>query len=171
MNIDLIATLQTFDGKHVTPFQAAAQALPPTADTVAMLCDVAKSEEKAVEIGATWLIKHFLEQRVLVNEATASQIIALLATVREPDSILHLLQSLPHITIPAPAETPLHQALTRHLTAKHKFVRAWSYNGLGLLAKQNEVYREEALALFAAAQETEAASVKVRIRKAGSLLK
>ncbi|MEM7110840.1 MAG: hypothetical protein AAF614_00295 [Chloroflexota bacterium] len=168
---DLIALLQTFDGKHVTPFQEAARALPPTPDTIAMLCNTADSEETAVEIGATWLIKHFLEQGVAANEALSSQIIALLATARQPDSILHLLQSLPHITIPTAIEATLHQALTRHLTAKHKFVRAWSYNGLGLLAKQNRAYREETLALFAAAQETEAASVKVRIRKASSLLK
>lgn len=170
MAFDLIATLQTFDGKHITPFQEAAQALPATTSTLAMLCDLALTEESNIEVGTTWLLKHFLEQQVPANETIASQTIMLIARVQQPESRLHLLQSLPYINIPIVAEAELHQILKQHITAKHKFVRAWSYNGLGLLARQNSHYRAEILALFAEAQKKEAASIKARIRKATKLL-
>lgn len=166
MSFDLINLLETFDGKHVEPFQEAAAQLAPETATLERLCNEINGRSDAVEIGATWLLKHFLENGVSANEKVANQLIANLATVRNTDAQLHLLQSLPYLSIPPQAEELLYQTLQTHIKASHKFVRAWAYNGLGIIAKQNPHYQPAITALFDAAAKTESASVKVRIRKA-----
>ncbi|MCP4400146.1 MAG: hypothetical protein GY801_22915 [bacterium] len=60
------------------------------------------------------------------------------------------------------------------LVDRHKFVKAWAYNGLYELATQHREYTEETQQLFDMAMRDEATSVKARIRnimKKGVLMK
>jgi len=52
----------------------------------------------------------------------------------------------------------------------HAFVRAWAYNGLGVLAAGNPDLRGEVEALFDEAAERETAAVRARIRHARAAL-
>ena len=51
---------------------------------------------------------------------------------------------------------------------RRAFIRAWAYNGLGLLAAADTALRGEVEALFDTAEATESAAVRVRIRRAWS---
>jgi len=54
--------------------------------------------------------------------------------------------------------------LRKTLYNSNKFVRAWTYNGFYLLAKQHPEYHDETEALLESAIKNEAPSVKARIR-------
>ena len=56
------------------------------------------------------------------------------------------------------------------IESRRTFVRAWAYNGLGVLAVCNPELRAEVERLFDRAAETETAAVKARIRHARAAL-
>ena len=79
---------------------------------------------------------------------------------------LHLLQMMPTWVIPAERRDALYAVLIGYLDDRKgkKFVRAWAYNGLAVLADQYPELRGDVLGLLARGREEEASSVKARIR-------
>lgn len=80
------------------------------------------------------------------------------------------METLPYMEIPADRVEPLHRALGRLIRSRRAFIRAWAYNGLGVLAAADPGLRAEVDALFDAAEGSESASVRVRIRRAREAL-
>ena len=89
----------------------------------------------------------------------------LTVTATHWEASLHLLQMLPGWPIPRGKTKRLAKRLRENLEADNKFVRAWCYNGLFELARQHGEFRDEVSQLLDQAEQTEAASVKARIRK------
>ena len=165
--MDIAATLRSYDGKRVAPFRAAAQAVRDTPEeALPQLLDLAADDEPALQAGATWVIKYLAEHGCAPSGPLAAEAIGLLDRLQAPDAVLHLLQTLPYMEIPADRHEQLRRALDRLIGSRRAFVRAWAYNGLGVLASADPNLRDEVDALFDAASERETAAVRARIRRA-----
>lgn len=165
--MDIAATLRSYDGKRVAPFRAVAEAVRDMPGRgLPELLDLAAEEEPALQIGATWVIKHLAERGSAPSGRLAGKAIDLLGRLEATDAVLHLLQTLPHMEIPADRREGLRRDLDRLIESRHAFVRAWGYNGLGLLAAGDPGIRSEVEALFEEAAEWETAAVRARIRRA-----
>lgn len=169
--MDIAAALRSYDGKRVAPFRAVAEAVRGAPESaVPELLDLAASDEAALQVGATWVVKYLAERGEAPSGESAGRAIDLLDHVEAPDAVLHLLQTLPYIVIPAGRVAALRRTLERTIQSRRAFMRAWAYNGLGVLAVAEPELRGEVEALFDAAEGRESASVRVRIRRARSRL-
>ena len=81
------------------------------------------------------------------------------------DTKLHVLQILPSLTIPSQQFDPLQRNLKENTRSENKLLRAWSFNGLAVLADQHSSLRTEVNGILSSAQNDEAASVRARIRQ------
>ena len=169
--MDIAATLRSYDGKRVAPFRAVAEAVREApASAVPELLDLAASDEAALQTGATWVVKHLAERGAAPTGDGAVRVVRLLGLPLAPDAILHLLQTLPHIEIPAAHAASLRRTLLALIESRRVFIRAWAYNGLGVLAAHDPALRAEVERLFERAARTETAAVRVRIRHAREAL-
>ena len=177
--MDIAATLRSYDGKRVAPFRAVAEALSRGPgrgeEAIGLLVDLGASDEMELQAGATWVLKHLAERRVVPQGKEAAAMLRLLNRPLAPDAHLHLLQTLPHMDLPADLSAgegrSLYRALLQLTESERVFVRAWAYNGLGLLAARNPALQDEVEDLFSRAEKTETAAVKVRIRHARASLR
>ncbi len=122
--------------------------------------------------GATWLLKHFLEKKGRSLSAALTRThLAQLPHIGDWQARLHVLQYLEHLDLQANAEKPVSDFLETTLTSDNKFVRAWAWYGLAVLAHNFPRRAEHTVQRLTGeiARET-AGSVKVRIRKALKLL-
>lgn len=165
--MDIAATLRRYDGKQVAPFREVAEDLPDAPESaVGELLDLAASNEMALQVGATWVIKHLAEHGTTPRGPQAETFLHLLNRPLAPDALLHVLQTLPHLEIESGWQGALRDTLFALVKSRHTFIRAWAYNGLGILAAQEPSLRHEILALFDHATKSETAAVKARIRHA-----
>ncbi len=173
--MDIAATLRSYDGKRVAPFRAVAEALSRGPgrgeEAIGRLVRLAASDEMELQTGATWVLKYLAERGVAPRGTEAAAMLWLLNRPLASDALLHLLQTLPHMDLPAGEGRSLYHSLLRLTEADRVFVRAWAYNGLGLLAARNPVLRDEVEGLFSRAEKTETAAVRVRIRHARASLR
>ena len=114
--------------------------------------------------GASWQLKAFLEQDGTISADQVSQIYNLLSELKDWESRLHILQSMPYMPIAKGSTAAVEAFLRSGMQDKNKFVRAWSYNGFSLLGSQHQTYAAEANQLLKEAMIHEAPSVKARIR-------
>ena len=154
--VDLASELARFDGRNVAPFRRVARHARRAATPARELVAIARRRSPALQIGATWVIKDLLEDGWDPGPRFAGSLVTLLRTVDAPDATLHLLQSLPHVRIPPTREAALLAAIEPALSSEHRFVRAWAYNALGLIAMQNPKLRAKVEQQFAAALRSEA---------------
>jgi hypothetical protein len=163
---DVAAALRAWDGRDVRPFQDVAEALPATADNVAALLALARRDDAALQVGATWVLKHWLEQGCVLDRRASGRMAALLERELDWGAALHVLQALSRLDLSDARWGRLPQMLERRLDSPRPFVRAWAYNGLGLAAARNPDLRPRVEALFEQAMADEPASVRARIRSA-----
>jgi len=165
--MDIAATLRSYDGKRVAPFRAVAEAVRDAPESaVDELVDLAAAAETELQVGATWVLKHLAERGTAPRARNAAAILSLLERPLAPDAVLHLLQTIPYMEIEAAQHGALRRTLLQLITSKRTFIRAWAYNGLGVLAARDPSLRSEVGRLFDRAAKTETAAVKARIRHA-----
>ena len=110
--MDIARTLRSYDGKRVAPFRAVAEAVQDMPrHAIPQLLDLAASEEPALQVGAAWVIKHLAERGSAPTGRQAAQAIDVLDRLQAPDAILHLLQTLPYMEIPADRQAGLRRIL------------------------------------------------------------
>lgn len=114
--------------------------------------------------GATWLIKHALEQKVELNDDQINSFCELIEGALPWQSILHILQILPSIIVPKEHKHQMMAFVRDNTEHENKFVRAWAYNGLYELANTYPEYRDGLSIVFDAAEETEPGAINARIR-------
>ena len=114
--------------------------------------------------GATWLIKHALENRFKLTEAQISQLFASLVNLTDWESRLHALQCFQYFQISKVNVPQVESFLRSGLDSKNKFVRAWTYSGFHTLAQQHPQFSGEVDLMLMDAAVNEAASVRARIR-------
>ena len=121
-------------------------------------------EEPMGQLGASWLIKAWLEKGKTLDEAQTSKVFAGMDGLEHWGTKLHILQCLPLLSIHGSEKKRLEKFLRETLRDKNKFVRAWSYSGFYELARHHPEYQEETAGLLETAMRDEAPSVKARIR-------
>ena len=136
------------------------------ADLIDQLLSLAGETE--LETGATWLIKHQLENSLAqLDQAQTLKLIGLLPRLSGWEARLHCLQIFPFITLSREGGDLILRFVLDCSKDDNKFVRAWAYSGLHQLALAHPEHRDQAREILETAQESErAASVKVRLRRA-----
>lgn len=160
--MSLEADIAGWDGKavdEITAVLAAHREAPRFVATVVGLVDI-----PACEVGASWLLKAWLEDGGRLTKAQTRTLLSSLDALERWEAKLHLLQCLPLLVIADGQTDAVETFLRSTLTDANKFVRAWAYNGFCELARQHAGYRAEAELLLDQAVDDEAPSVKARIR-------
>ncbi len=127
---------------------------------------IALLKQQTTEVGASWLLKHHLEQGGQLSNSEINSFMSSYHQFTFWSSRLHWLQSLPYFKIARRHIDKIEALLRYAISDDNKFVRAWAYNGLVHLAVSFEDLREEVLSLCELALNDESASVKSRIRNA-----
>lgn len=166
--MDLARELAAFDGKQTDPLEALAETLSPDAAVIAELIALAGRGDAKLQTAATWLLKRLQEDGYSFSEEQTEALLDLLEQVDAWEPRLHLLQMLPAWTLPEDRSQILHRLFLGpvFLQSPNKFLRAWTYNALAILADQHPAFRKEVAALLRHGAEDEAASVRARIRNA-----
>ena len=125
---------------------------------------IALSFTQACEKGATWLLKAWLEAGNVLDQAQVAKIYGSLDQLEHWEAKLHVLQSIPFMSIAEADSSNLYNFLKLSLTDQNKFVRAWSYNGFYELSMQHSIYLNETKQYIEMAMRDETPSVKARIR-------
>lgn len=125
---------------------------------------IALSFSEACEKGATWLLKAWLEAGNQLENSQIAKIYGSLEQLEHWEAKLHVLQSIPFLSIADAESSNVYKFLRLTLTDQNKFVRAWSYNGFYELSRQHSKYINETKQYFEMAMRDEAPSVKARIR-------
>lgn len=154
--------IANWDGKSVEALQAIYDCHGLEAGFGTELVPLLK--EPGLERGASWLLKLYLEEGGVLSPAEVKRVFQSLSEVEEWETALHLLQSLPYLTIGKRDLKQVEAFLRRCLASENKFVRAWAYNGFYELSLQHPQFKAEADQLLEQALEDEAASVKARVR-------
>jgi len=163
--MNLIDELGKFDGKRTAPLDKVAQQILHRKGIVNELIAFAQSNDIKIQSAATWLLKNLNEQSHLFSEVQTVNLIGLLSNLNNWDAKLHVLQILPSLTIPSQQFDPLQRNLKENTRSENKLLRAWSFNGLAVLADQHSSLRTEVNGILSSAQNDEAASVRARIRQ------
>ena len=131
-------------------------------DFIGFLLDLSKHDDCSE--GATWLIKHALENGLEFDDQHINVFCGMIEIELSWQSKLHILQILPFIIVPAEYKHQMMAFIRQSSEDENKFVRAWAYNGLYELASTYPEYRDGLSVVFDAADETEPPAVKARIR-------
>ena len=165
--VDLIQELQRFDGKQTAPLEDVAARLLSDEHAVELLLAACESEEPKLETAASWVLKRLQEQGRTLSSPQSNRLLKLLPTLQAWEAKLHVLQMLPQVRVTKRLASTVFQAAVDFLDSEdNKFLRAWSYNALVVLADAHPQLRGQAGELVALAQQEEAASVRARIRNA-----
>ena len=165
--MDIASTLRRYDGKRVTPFRKVMDAVRDAPlSAIGELLDLAASDETTLQVGATWVLRYLAERGAALHGPQAEKLLHLLTQPIAPDALLHILQTLPHMEVEPVQQGALQNALLALIKSRRAFIRAWAYNGLGILAARDPALRHDVLTLFDHAARSETAAVKARIRHA-----
>ena len=162
MTTALTEEMVAWDGKSAAALRSIYKRHHAEEDFVAtILQHLAEVESQRV---ATWLLKKHLESGNTLTAAECRAIFGGLSLQEHWESKLHLLQSIPYLNIVEEDCAALERFLDAGVRSDRKFVRAWAYNGFNELSLRFPRYRKMTDRMLAQARESEAASVRARIR-------
>ena len=152
----------SWDGKSTAVLQSIYERHSAEEDFVAtVLAHVADVESQRA---ATWLLKKHLEAGNSLSAADCRTVMGALSDQDHWESKLHVLQCLPYLELREDDCAGLENFLDACIRSEKKFVRAWAYNGFNELSIRFPRYREQVDGMLARAADSEAASVRARIR-------
>jgi len=126
---------------------------------------LAGTTDENVAIGATWLLRRWLEEGVRAGPHLVHELASALASIPSHWASLHVCQSIALLDIPA-ADAPTFAKFLRHCgESDHPFLRAWATDGLVRLAAQHPAHAREARTALEAALIDPAPSVRARARR------
>lgn len=117
-----------------------------------------------MQAGASWLLKHHLEQGNSLAPDLVRDVYSSLSELSCWQARLHILQCISYLPIPANRTVKLKRFLDNCLDDEVKFVRAWAYHGFWELGRQHPRFRPQAEDLLEQGMQSESAAVKARIR-------
>lgn len=162
MTTALIEKMAAWDGKSVAVLQSAYERHHAEENFVTTILEhLAKVEAQRA---ATWLLKKHLEAGNTLTAAESRAIVGGLSLQEHWESKLHMLQCIRWLNIAEEDCAALERFLDAGVRSDSKFVRAWAYNGFNELSLRFPRYRKMTDRMLAQASESEAASVRARIR-------
>ncbi len=159
----LDAWLADWDGKTVAYLEEGYQEFSSSPHFLPEL--VALIREPNAQEGASWWLKHALEQGHEFPNELWTELTDSLSEMQGWPSQLHLLQSLQYLSIPAAQVSRLKLFAEGCLNSKNKFVRAWSYDAFHRLGRVDSSLEEQVHRLLERGLAEEAPSVRARIRR------
>lgn len=158
------AAIAEYDGKASDSLASIAAQVEPSPTVLKGLCDLVGSDEARIQSASSWLLRRYVSAGAILSQRQSEQALTVLTADCHWEARLHILQMMGDLTLPSSRVEQLWTALVEQTTDINKFIRAWSYHGLAVIADQHPPYRERGLSLLAAAEQEEAASVRARIR-------
>ena len=159
------AAIAEYDGKVIEGLASIATEIDPSSAVLQALCDFVCSEDARVQSAASWLLRRYAGDGAALSQRQTEQALSVLTAGGHWEARLHVLQMMGDLTVPAKRIEQLWPALIEQTKDANKFIRAWSYYGLAVVADRHPPYRGRALALLAAADQEGAASVRARVRR------
>ncbi|MXX85471.1 MAG: hypothetical protein F4Y71_03345 [Acidobacteria bacterium] len=159
---NLTADLGSWGGKSTAVLQSIYERHSADADFLPTI--LAHLVDVNLQRASTWLLKRHLELGNSLSAAECRSVLGSLAAQEDWESKLHLLQCLPWVSVADEDRERLETFLDACVQSDRSFVRAWAYNGFNELALRFPQYREAVDERLARASESEAASVRARIR-------
>lgn len=163
-NMSIIEALDAFDGKHTDVLEGLVRRKKPDTSLIRDLCALAEVDDVRLQTASTWMLKRYQDDGLSFSPEQIENLLGLIEKDVSWQPKLHILQMMPLFCIPDHRKDRLHAHLIDHLYDENKFVRAWAYNGLAVLAEQYPSYRDEVAGHLKRGQAKEAASVRARIR-------
>jgi len=158
----LLDEIASWDGKSAAALQSTFERHSDEEDFLATILEHIADVE--MQRAATWLLKRHLEVGTSLFPEGSRVILDALSDQEHWESKLHILQCLPYLDIDEDQSADLERFLDSCLESDNKFLRAWAYNGFNELSLRFPRYREEVNLMLARAVDSEAASVRARIR-------
>ena len=163
---DVTATLSkeigSWDGKSAAALRSIHERRGAEEEFVPTL--LAHIADVDLQRAATWLLRKHLEAGNSLSASDCRALIAGLSDQEHWEAQLHILQCLPYLEIVEEDSVRLEKFLDGCLYSDKKFVRAWAYNGYNELSLRFPRYRAKVDGMLSRASESEAASVRARIR-------
>ena len=158
----LLDEIASWDGKSAAALQSTYERHSDDEDFLATILEHIGDVE--LQRAATWLLKRHLEVGNSLSPGGSRAILDAFSDQEHWESKLHALQCLPYLEVPEDQSAGLERFLDSCLESDNKFLRAWAYNGFNELALRLPRYRDEVNLMLARASESEAASVRARVR-------
>ena len=165
-NVERVAAaIAAYDGKGIDSLASITAEIAPSMAVLQGLCDLVCSEEARIQSAASWLLRRYVSAGANLSPEQTMQALSVLLQASHWEARLHVLQMMGDLTVPARRAEQLWPALIEQGKDANKFIRAWSYHGLAVIADQHPPYRDRALTSLAAAEGEDAASVRARVRR------
>ncbi len=165
----LITAIAEYDGKNINSLKSIAARISPSPTVLNALCDLLDSDDGHMRSASSWLLRRYVSAGAALSPRQTQQVLRTLQRDTQHgwhwQARLHLLQMMGDLCLPAACAEPLWCALCKSAAEENKFIRAWSYSGLAVIAEQYPSYRGHALVMLAAAEYEGAASTRARVRQ------
>jgi len=162
MDISLEQILKTWDGKRTELLQHYYREYGCEEEGKFL---VQLIKDPTYQKGASWLLKHHLEQKGKISAQVQQELTKHLKALDLWEARLHLLQIIPLIKILPSTLLVWEDFVRANLDADNKFIRAWALQGLFELSLLRPELQQEVQFLCDKALQHEAASVQARVRK------
>ncbi len=126
--------------------------------------DLIFSELSEVHRCSSWLLKQHIEEKGEITDEALNYLIEHLEMLSHWESRLVMAQSLPLLDNRLGYLPELEDYYRSCVSDQNKFIRAWGYHGLYVLAKRKSEMRPEVETLLQTALIKEAPSIRARIR-------
>lgn len=168
--MSLLLALADYDGKAVATLEAIRASHEVTAALLSESIELIDAPDAAVSIGATWLLRAWLEDGATLDAAQLRRIADRLEQVGAPWARLHLCQTVRSLGAPDLESAERIAVFLRDCrTSERPFLRAWATDGMCSLSQTHPRYEAEADRMLADAFSDTAASVRARARKIADL--
>ena len=157
--------LSRFDGKSLVELKSIKAARDSSSELLADLVEITGDDDKNMQIGATWLLRAYLEEGARLSAEQIGRLVLRLPTLHDGFSRLHICQSMRQIEVSARHAEAFAVFFRECLLSKNTFLRAWAPDGFCRLAARHPRYDAEVRVLIEKALADPAASVRARARK------
>lgn len=158
--------LAQFDGKAVAVLEDIFRANHPPSDAVLeTLVDTLGDEDAAMQTGASWLLRRYLEAGFALTAAQTGRLASILPKMHDGFGRLHLCQAIGHLVVPSDHAGDVAHFIRSCAASGNTFLRAWAPDAFFKLAGQHDRFADEANAMVVAALSDPAPSVRARARK------
>lgn len=164
--MSLLLDLADYDGKAVATLEAIRASRDPTPAILSESIGLIDAPDDTVSVGATWLLRAWLEDGATLDVAQISDFAARLAHLAAPWARLHACQSVRSLGSPDTASAHRIAMFLRDCRSSDRpFLRAWATDGMHALSQCHPVFEAEADRMLADAFSDPAASVRARARR------
>lgn len=157
--------LAAADPRRVEELEAIRGDHPGSPELLGELAVLVGDPEERMRLGASWLLRAFLEDGVPFRGEDVRVLARALPAATDGFTRLHLCQAMRHIPVGAEELPGVLDFLRECWRSSNTFVRAWAPDALAQLARRHPELEGEAARMLEAALSDPRASVRARARR------